>query len=121
MGRFHDDPLLHLLEGFEEFRQGYLRANTGLFQRLAREGQSPKVLVIGCSDSRVDPAILTSCDPGDLFVVRNVAAIVPPHERDGRHHGTSSALEFGVKSSILFLSSRGESFGKELAEQHRRP
>lgn len=93
-----DDPLLHLLKGFEEFRLSSLRSNPGLFRRLAQEGQSPKVLVIGCSDSRVDPAILTHCQPGDLFVVRNVAAIVPPYERDGRHHGTSSALEFGVRS-----------------------
>lgn len=88
-----------LIDGFADFRADYWEANRDLFERLAREGQSPKVLIVGCSDARVDPAILTRTQPGDLFVVRNVAAIVPPHQPDAQgFHGTSAALEFGVRS-----------------------
>lgn len=61
-------------------------------------GQSPKALVIACSDSRVDPAILLGAKPGELFVVRNVANLVPPYDNDSKHHATSSALEFAVTS-----------------------
>jgi carbonic anhydrase len=53
--------------------------------------------VVSCCDSRVDPALILQCDPGDLFVVRNVANIVPPYEKDEAHHGTSAALEFGIR------------------------
>ncbi|MFT7234619.1 MAG: carbonic anhydrase [Methylophagaceae bacterium] len=61
-----------------------------------KEGQPAKTLMIACCDSRVDPAILTDCDPGDLFIVRNVANLVPPWESAGHYHGTSAALEFAV-------------------------
>ncbi|MBM3621514.1 MAG: carbonic anhydrase [Alphaproteobacteria bacterium] len=90
--------LKRLIEGFVDFRAGYWRENQPLFERLAREGQQPKVLIVACVDSRVDPGILTSTKPGDIFTIRNVAAIVPPYEPDGRHHGTSAALEFGVRA-----------------------
>ena len=63
---------------------------------LSRHGQKPKVMVVACCDARVDPALILQCDPGDLFVVRNVANIVPPYEKDEFHHGTSAALEFGL-------------------------
>jgi carbonic anhydrase len=62
-----------------------------------REGQSPEVLVIACSDSRVDPAQIFDVDPGEIFVVRNVAAMVPPYETSPGHHGVSAALEFAVQ------------------------
>lgn len=65
-------------------------------QCLAEYGQKPQVMVVSCCDSRVDPALILQCDPGDLFVVRNVANIIPPCERDGTYHGTSAALEFGI-------------------------
>lgn len=65
-------------------------------QCLAEYGQKPQIMVVSCCDSRVDPALILQCDPGDLFVVRNVANIIPPYERDGTYHGTSAALEFGV-------------------------
>ena len=83
-----------LVEGFGRFRQRHFES--GLFKRLSEEGQTPKVLVLGCCDSPVDPAIILDCDPGDLFVIRNVANLVPPFESAGHYHGTSAALEFGV-------------------------
>ncbi len=87
-----------LIDGFADFRAGFWKENRDLFDRLAREGQSPKVLIVGCVDSRVDPAILTRTQPGDLLTIRNVAAIVPPHQPDAAgYHGTSTALEFGVR------------------------
>jgi carbonic anhydrase len=91
------DPLQRLIRGFESFRAIHFEGHSDLYRRLAREGQAPKVLVIGCSDSRVDPAIVTQAEPGDLFIVRNVAALVPPYEVDGRIKGTSSAIEFAVR------------------------
>ena len=63
---------------------------------LSDYGQQPQVMVVSCCDSRVDPALILQCDPGDLFVARNVANIIPPYEIDEAHHGTSAALEFGI-------------------------
>lgn len=83
-----------LIEGFGRFRQNHFESD--LFRRLSKQGQKPKVLVLGCCDSRVDPVIILDCDPGDLFVIRNVANLVPPFENAGHYHGTSAALEFGV-------------------------
>lgn len=85
-----------LLQGFQRFRVKSFEPNRQLFNRLAMQGQTPRTLLVGCSDSRVDPAILTDSAPGDLFVIRNVANLVPPHETTGRYHGTSAALEFAV-------------------------
>lgn len=88
---------LKLIEGFKKFRERYFSSDSKLYQRLASsEGQRPKTLIIGCSDSRVDPAIITSADPGELFVVRNVANLVPPYEQGGGLHGVSAAIEFAV-------------------------
>jgi len=84
-----------LIEGYKQFRVKYFE-NTKAFDDLVQHGQKPKVLVIACCDSRVDPAIVTNCNPGELFVVRNVANLVPPFDGNPRHHGTSAALEFGV-------------------------
>lgn len=92
-------PLKRLLKGFADFRLGYYREHLDLFEKLAAEGQSPKTLIIGCADARVDPGILTQTEPGELFTVRNVAAMVPPAQfpPDTRHHGTSAAIEFAVR------------------------
>ena len=68
------------------------------YQRLVSEGQSPKILMIACSDSRVDPTIIFGAEPGEIFLVRNVASLVPPFQPDTGCHGTSAALEFGVTS-----------------------
>lgn len=86
-----------LVAGFDRFRQDHFEADHELFDRLV-EGQRPEVLVIACSDSRTDPAIICGAQPGDLFVVRNVAALVPPPTEDGAPHGTAAAIEFGVKA-----------------------
>jgi carbonic anhydrase len=84
-----------LLEGYSRFRQGDWQKQRDRWARLA-EGQSPRVMVIGCSDSRIDPAQVFDSGPGEMFVVRNVANLVPPFEVDGLHHGVSAALEFAV-------------------------
>lgn len=86
-----------LLQGYEKFREQYASGDTSIMKSLAHYGQKPQAMVVACCDSRVDPALILQCDPGDMFVHRNVANIVPPYEHDTGHHGTSAALEFGVR------------------------
>jgi carbonic anhydrase len=86
-----------LLEGYRRFRAGAYPQQKARFDKLSREGQSPKLMVIACSDSRVDPAQIFDVDPGEIFVVRNVAALVPPFETSPGLHGVSAALEFAVQ------------------------
>lgn len=94
--------LRKLVDGYQRFKANYFgESSRRLYAELA-QGQHPDVLVIACSDSRVDPAIVMDCKPGDLFVVRNVASLVPPYEKGGMHHGVSAALEYAV--SILQVS-----------------
>lgn len=82
--------------GFRRFHERTFLKEGSIYSRLA-EGQSPKTLIIGCSDSRVDPAILTSASPGEIFVVRNVANLVPPFESASvGFHGVSAAIEFAI-------------------------
>jgi len=85
------------ITGFERFQTKYFREERSLFKRL-RQGQEPRALVISCCDSRVDPAMLTGADPGDMFVVRNVANLVPPYRDDAEAPGIRSAIEFAVKT-----------------------
>ncbi len=87
-----------LVEGYRTFRALDFEPKRARFQALAREGQAPRAMVIGCCDSRVDPGTILGAAPGELFVVRNVANLVPPYEPDANYHGTSAALEFAVKS-----------------------
>ncbi|HLL31851.1 MAG TPA: carbonic anhydrase [Allosphingosinicella sp.] len=84
-----------LIEGYRRFRETGWARERERWSQLA-EGQSPRVMVIACSDSRVDPTQIFDSGPGEMFVVRNVAALVPPYETTGGHHGVSAALEFAV-------------------------
>ncbi len=86
-----------LKSGFREFRKQYFEDNPELYRQLTARGQSPKALMIACCDSRVHPAQVMNTDPGDVFVVRNVANLVPAYVDDGKTHGTSAAIEFAVK------------------------
>lgn len=87
--------LERFITGFRSFQKDYFGQESSQFEAL-KQGQTPKTMIIGCSDSRVDPAILTNCSPGDIFTVRNVANLVPPYEENGGLHGVSAALEFAV-------------------------
>lgn len=99
-----------LIAGFDRFRRQHFEGDQDLYDSLL-EGQRPEVMVIACSDSRTDPAIICGAQPGDLFVIRNVAALVPPHDPDGRPHGTASAIEFGVKAlGVRHIVVLGHSF-----------
>jgi carbonic anhydrase len=86
----------HLIDGYRTFLGSSLRREQDRYRDLAQTGQSPEVMVIGCCDSRVSPEAIFDARPGELFVVRNVANIVPPYAPDGQAHGVSAALEFGV-------------------------
>ncbi|MBS0288773.1 MAG: carbonic anhydrase [Proteobacteria bacterium] len=86
-----------MLQGYQAFREKYVLGDDAVMHHLANHGQQPQIMVVACCDSRVDPALIMQCDPGDLFVVRNVANIIPPFEKDETHHGTSAALEFGIR------------------------
>jgi carbonic anhydrase len=85
-----------LLAGYRKFRANAWSPNRERWEQL-REGQTPAILIIACSDSRVDPSQIFDVDPGEVFVVRNVAAMVPPFETTPGHHGVSAALEFAVQ------------------------
>jgi carbonic anhydrase len=86
----------HLTDRFRRFKYRHFAPNLDHYEELARNGQNPDVMVVSCCDSRVDPETIFSAMPGELFVVRNVANLVPPYETDGRYHGVSAALEFAA-------------------------
>jgi len=85
-----------LIDGYRAFLIGRLRHEQDRYRDLGETGQSPQIMVIGCCDSRVSPEVIFDARPGELFVVRNVANIVPPYAPDQRAHGVSAALEFGI-------------------------
>ena len=85
-----------LIEGYNAFAEGRLLNEQNRYRELAEAGQSPEIMVVGCCDSRVSPEVIFDARPGELFVVRNVANIIPPYSPDGQAHGVSAALEFGV-------------------------
>jgi carbonic anhydrase len=87
-----------LIDGYRRFRSGTWPAERARFEELTRLGQHPHSLVIACSDSRTDPQMVFHARPGELFVVRNVASLVPPYGPDENPHGTSAAIEFGVRA-----------------------
>jgi len=85
-----------LIAGHQRFIKGYYEQNKHKLSKLAKQGQSPKIAIISCSDSRVDPTTILDCEPGDLFVIRNVANLIPPCESSDSLHGTSAAIEYAV-------------------------
>jgi carbonic anhydrase len=86
-----------LIDGYRAFCESRLPAEQHRFRELAERGQSPEIMVIGCADSRVSPEVIFDARPGELFVIRNVANLVPPYSPDGTYHGVSAALEFAVQ------------------------
>jgi len=86
-----------LIEGYHRFRANAWPADRARYEALSAKGQRPQTLVVACSDSRVDPQTVFGAGPGEMFVVRNVAGLIPPYQPDGAYHGTSAALEYGVR------------------------
>lgn len=97
-----------LVQGYSLFRNKYARNESNVMANLYNQGQHPETMIVACCDSRVDPALILQCDPGDLFVMRNVANIIPPYIKgEGRFSNSGAALEFGiahlqVKHLIIF-------------------
>jgi carbonic anhydrase len=87
-----------LIAGYRRFRTSTWQTERSRFEALSRLGQQPRALIVACSDSRTDPQMVFNARPGELFVVRNVANIVPPYGPDDHPHGVSSAIEFAVRS-----------------------
>lgn len=87
-----------LVAGYAAFMSGRYRDEEQRYQHLAREGQEPQTLVIACCDSRAAPETIFDAAPGELFVIRNVANLVPPYSPDGEYHSTSAALEFAIQA-----------------------
>jgi carbonic anhydrase len=87
-----------LIAGYRRFRAGTWRAERSRFEELSRFGQHPRALVIACSDSRTDPQMVFNAVPGELFVIRNIANLVPPYGPDDQPHGVSAAIEFAVRT-----------------------
>jgi carbonic anhydrase len=85
-----------LTDRYRRFRHRHFAPNADQFEDLADRGQNPEVMVVSCCDSRVEPEMIFSALPGELFVVRNVANLVPPYETSGKYHGVSAALEFAA-------------------------
>ena len=100
-----DDPILdttplprYLSERYSAWKEGRFEQNKAWYARLAAEGQHPRAMVIQCCDSRVNAVDMFGAEPGDLFIVRNVANLVPPYDPDHGHHGTSAAVEYAVNA-----------------------
>jgi carbonic anhydrase len=97
-----DNKLQEFEKGHENFRSIKFKQNEERFKALVEEGQNPKALFIGCSDSRVMPAMITGSGPGDLFIIRNIGNFVAPYQPDADYHATASAIEYAI--SVLELT-----------------
>jgi carbonic anhydrase len=87
----------NLKTGFKNFRNDAFEGKSELWENFVENGQDPKIAIVACSDSRVDPAIMMNTDAGEIFVIRNVANLVPPYDENEGYHGTSAALEYAVQ------------------------
>ena len=114
-----------LTEGYEHFLKGRFPHERERFEELARQGQSPEILLIGCCDSRVSPELIFDAGPGEMFVLRNVANLVPPYKPNDDYHGTSAAIEFavmGLKVKHVVVMGHAQCGGvKAFAEMRRDP
>lgn len=112
------------LSGFRRFQKNYLGEHHDLFDQLVTEGQRPRALMIACCDSRCDPALLTDCDPGDMFVVRNVANLVPPHVQATYFAATTSAIAFAVRNlevEHIIVMGHAQCGGIRALMEHKKP
>jgi carbonic anhydrase len=113
-----------LIDGYTAFLSERLPVEQTRFHDLAETGQRPEIMVIGCCDSRVSPEVIFDARPGELFVVRNIANIVPPYEPDAHAHGVSAALEFGVlalKVKHIVILGHARCGGVQAFAQHAEP
>jgi carbonic anhydrase len=115
-----------LLEGYKNFRSQYLAQENDDWRNDAKEGQNPNIMIIACSDSRVNPVIITRASLGDIFVVNNVANLVPPYRECGNtHHSTSAAIEFAVTQlkvkHIIIMGHSGCGGIRTLMTEHDSP
>jgi carbonic anhydrase len=90
-------PVERLFDGYRKFRRTTFARERSQYERLAKEGQKPKILIIACSDSRVSPSVIFNTPPGSIFVARNIANIVPPHDPDGKPRSIGAAVEYAIK------------------------
>jgi carbonic anhydrase len=97
LAHHHMQDIEKFLHGFQQFQNKYFVDENALFDHL-RKGQQPSTLVIACCDSRADPGLLLGCDPGDIFVIRNIANLVPPCDEDNQYHGVSAGIQFAVQN-----------------------
>jgi carbonic anhydrase len=117
--------ITELVEGYREFLSETWPRQAALYRTLAEVGQSPRTMIVACCDSRADPATIFNAKPGALFVVRNVANLVPPCAPHGNYHGTSAALEFavselGVENIVVLGHARCGGIAAFIDELHRR-
>lgn len=124
-GAYMANHIDQLIKGYHQFHQNYFDGKNDLFQQLVEQGQKPKFLVIACADSRVDPALLLNAQPGDLFVIRNVANLVPPYGEDTTY-SLNAALEFGlcglgIKNIILLGHSSCGGIQALMSQQNNAP
>lgn len=113
-----------LIDGYRSFVSGRLKSEQDRYRDLAEHGQSPEVMVIGCCDSRVSPEVIFDAHPGELFVARNVANLVPPYAPDNAYHGVSAALEFAVQAlrvKHIVVLGHARCGGIQAYAQHRDP
>lgn len=114
----------HLLDGYRNFMAGRYARERDRYRDLADRGQTPSTMVIACCDSRAAPETVFDCGPGELFVVRNVANLVPPYEPDSNYHSTSAAIEFAVNAlgiEHLVVMGHGRCGGIKAALAHDAP